>query len=290
MSIPPFTLHIPLIVVVAAVYHASCACLSILFPTTITMSLPTPPGTSHRDEKENRAPRFSRVSWCETDQYRDITASPPRLLSARASASKPGPSRSILKKTDHLTLPPEEPAKETTPEPEDPLTNLTYLSHQVEQIIALDASLRDLITAYSILAARLRSCVAGNTDADASWPLFQPIRKHREAFVGALVRDVRQVFVDPLEGTSSVLDSPCTPIYREPPSTSSLPSPRDSPRKKKKRGMNEEQVKRARDLCGVCHAAIRLLSAIFTLPPLYNLFEGEWLCSRGRHNLDTFGR
>lgn len=242
------------------------------------MSLPTPPGTSHRDEKENRAPCFSRVSWCETAQYHAITTSPPRHLSAKASASQAGPSRSILKKTVHLPPPPpEEPVKEATPEPEDPLTNLHYLEHPVQQIIALEASLQTLIQAYTSLAARLRNCVAGNTDADASWPLFQPLRKHRTAFVGALVRDMRQVFVDPLEGASSVLDSPSTPVHREPPSTSSLPSPRDSPKKRKKRGMNEEQVKRARDLCGVCHAAMRLLGVIFTLPSLYSLFEGKWL-------------
>ena len=40
-------------------------------------SLPTPPGTSHRREKENRAPEFSepgpstpRVVWAETNDYR----------------------------------------------------------------------------------------------------------------------------------------------------------------------------------------------------------------------------
>ena len=243
------------------------------------MSLPTPPSTSHRDEKENRAPRFARVSWSDAHEFHPITASPPRTLSTKASALKAGPSRSILKRTAHPTLPTLD-AKESTPEPEDPLTDLHYLDTPVAQIIALDASLQDLIQAYTSLAARLRNCITGNTDADASWPLFQPLRKHRDAFVKAVVRDICQVFVDPLEESASVADTPTSPREppREPPSTSSLPSPRESPRKKK-RGMSEEQVKRARDLCGVCHAAMRLLSVIFTLPSLCALFDGTWVAS-----------
>ena len=248
------------------------------------MSLPTPPGTSHRDEKENRAPRFARVSWSDTAEFHPITGSPPRTSSAKSSASKAGPSRSILKKTAHPALPPiDEDAtqKESTPEPEDPLADLHYLEHPVARIIALDASLCDLIQAYTSLMARLRNCVTGNTDADASWPLFQPLRKHRKAFVDAMVRDLKQVFVDPLEGGPSTIaiDPLLSSPMREPPSTASLPSPCDSPKKVKKRGMSEEQVKRARDLCGVCHAVMRLLSVIFTLPSLYNLFDGGcwWL-------------
>ncbi|KAH9924659.1 uncharacterized protein BXZ73DRAFT_79216 [Epithele typhae] len=234
------------------------------------MSLPTPPGTSHRDEKENWAPRFSRVQWREAAQYHPITSSPPRLTT-RPSALKAGPSRSILKK---INLPSPSPAfvKEVTPEPEDPLANLDYLQHPVSTIIALDVPLSDTINAYTSLMARLRNCVSGNTDADASWPLFQPLRKHREQIVGALVRDIRQAFAEPLAGSSSITESPSTPVLREAPSTSSLPSPCESP-KKKKRGMSEEQVKRARDFCGVCQAAIKLLGLVFTLPAVYNVFE-----------------
>lgn len=237
------------------------------------MSLPTPPGTSHRDEKEYRAPRFTRVSWCEQPEYHPITGSPPRTPSTKSAAAKAGPSRSILKKTTHTLPPLDEDVKESTPEPEDPLTDLHYLDHPVAQIIASDASLRDSIQAYSVLAARLRTSIAGNAEADASWPLFQPLRKHRTAFVQAVVRDLCQVFIDPLEGSTSMTDSPTSP--REPPSTSSLPSPRESP-KKQKQGMSAEEVKRARDLCGVCHAAMRLLNVVFTSPSLWSLFEGKY--------------
>lgn len=251
------------------------------------MSLPTPPGTSHRDEKENRAPRFARVSWCETAEYHAITSSPPHTLSAQASAaSKAGPSKSILKRPAYPTTPvADENVKEGTPEPSDPLADLHYLDGPVSRILAEDASLRELIEAYSVLTARLRTCVTDNTDADASWPLFQPLRKHRDLLVEVIVRDIRQVFVDPLNGIPPPMDPLETP-RGEP---SSLPSPRDSP--KKKRGMSEEQVKRARDLCGVCHAVLRLLSVLFTLPALYQLFNGElWALTRWptAHNIFWF--
>ncbi|EIW59256.1 uncharacterized protein TRAVEDRAFT_166567 [Trametes versicolor FP-101664 SS1] len=236
------------------------------------MSLPTPPGTSHREEKENRAPRFSRVSWCETAEYHPITSSPPRTLSARSTVSRAGPSRSILKKPVYpTTLRADENAKEGTPEPSDPLTDLHYLDGPVSRILAPDASLRDLIEAYFVLTARLRACVTENTDADASWPLFQPLRKQRDLFVEAMVRDIRHVFVDPVEEAASSTDSIESP--RGEPST--LPSPRDSP--KKKHGMSEEQVKRARDLCGVCQAVLKLLILVSTVPALYQLFTDDEL-------------
>ncbi|KAI8994258.1 hypothetical protein BD414DRAFT_436966 [Trametes punicea] len=236
------------------------------------MSLLTPPSTSHRDEKENRAPRFARVSWCDTAEYHAITASPPRTVSAQPSASRTCPSRSILKKSSYSLAPIfDENAKEGTPEPSDPLADLHYLERPISRIVAQDASLRDLIEAYSILAARLRVCVTDNTDADASWPLFQPIRKQRDMLVEAFVRDICRVFMDPVEERPASTDPITSPRVER----SSLPSPRDSP--KKKRGMSAEQVKRARDLCGVCHAVLRLLSLVFTLPALYQLFTEEEL-------------
>ncbi|KAI0335784.1 hypothetical protein GY45DRAFT_702497 [Cubamyces sp. BRFM 1775] len=236
------------------------------------MSLPTPPGTSHRDEKDNRGPRYSRVSWCETAQYRAITSSPPRTQAAQARASRAGPSRSILKKPVHpISSLVDENAKEGTPEPPDPLADLHYLESPVSRILAPNASLRDLIEGYSVLTTRLRASVNDDTDADASWPLFQPLRKRRDLLVEAIVRDLRQVFIDPLDDDSLSVDSLDSP-RGEP---SSLPSPRDSP--KKKRGMTAEQVKRARDLCGVCHAVLRLLGLVFVVPAMYQLFTEDEL-------------
>jgi hypothetical protein len=57
---------------------------------------------------------------------------------------------------------------------------------------------------------------------------------------------------------------------------SSLPSPEKGP-PKKRCGINEEQVKYARDLATVSHAVIRLLGLTFTLPAVHGLFDGSFL-------------
>lgn len=238
------------------------------------MSLPTPPSTSHRD-KENRSARFSsgrQVVWSEECQYRVLPTSPPRL-SVESSAKKTPPAKSILKKTAHVLLPLAlNFEKETTPEPSDPLVDLHYLEGPVSRIVAVDASLRDLIEAYSVLAARLRSCVSSSTDADCSWPLFQPLRQHREAFVDALARDLGRVFVDP--GTTEHSEEPT--LHEEEESVM-LPSPKGSLVRKK--GMSGEQVKFARDLCTVCHAVIKFLNIVFTFPAVFQIFTGMRLHS-----------
>ncbi|PCH40208.1 hypothetical protein WOLCODRAFT_136726 [Wolfiporia cocos MD-104 SS10] len=239
------------------------------------MSLPTPPSTSHRD-KENRAPRFStgsRVVWSEENQYHTLTLSPPRRLSVEASASKRPPARSILKKIERAVLPLdfEEETKETTPEPPDPLADLAYLENPVSRVIAPDATLRDLIEAYSVLAARIRACVPGNTDVDCSWPLFQPLRKNSDAFVDAVTRDLGRVLIDPVEAIPSD-NAAAQPLEER---FNGLPSPKESP--KKKRGMSEEQVKFARDLSTASSTVMRFLSLMFTLPAVYQIFSHQQL-------------
>ncbi|KAA1469740.1 hypothetical protein DENSPDRAFT_816901 [Dentipellis sp. KUC8613] len=241
------------------------------------MSLPTPPGTSHRN-KENRfahAESSTRVVWSQDNKYHNL-ASPPRQH-LRASASQNPPARSILKKTTHLAVSTAaEKQREVTPEPGDPLANLHYLDWPVSQIIAPDATLRSLIEAYSILAARLRSSVSENTDADCSWPLFQPLRKHCAALVESIVRDLGRALVDPLEGVSRNDElEPESPVSVE--ERTALPSPAKSPRKK--RGMSEEQVKYARDLCTTSHSVIKLLGFALTLPAIYRVFTDRELSS-----------
>lgn len=162
--------------------------------------MPTPPGTSHRKEKENRAPEFSvpgpstpRVVWAEKNEYRLFENSSNSAFAVPASSLKRPPSKPILKKSTsfNLAIPfAEEEQREVTPEPSDALVDLNYLDGPVSRILAPNASLRDLIEAYSILAARIRSSASDSTDGDASWPLFQPIRKNRDAFVSALERDL----------------------------------------------------------------------------------------------------
>jgi hypothetical protein len=237
---------------------------------TLAMSLPTPPSTSHRD-KESRLPSGSRISWSQHNQYH---SSPPPKEPPKPSGSRSLPAKSILKKSPQVLWPFADdndfesckPQREVTPEPGDPLTNLSYLAHSVEKIIASEdgSSLRDLIEAYSILTARLKGAVNDSTDADASWPLFQPLRRHRDAIINAFSRDLGRALVDP--GATDT-ESSETPVL--------LPSPQKSPKRKK--GMSAEQVKYARDMCTTSHAVIKLLAVVFALPAIYRVFTGAFL-------------
>ncbi|EMD40251.1 hypothetical protein CERSUDRAFT_122305 [Gelatoporia subvermispora B] len=237
------------------------------------MSLPTPPGTTHKHTgKENRTRRLS-VVWSEEHQYHTITSSPSPISRSGIDFSVPKgvPTKSILKKTSYDALPLlDATQKEATPEPADPLVDLRYLEGPVNTIINEDASLRDLIEAYSILGARLRASVVGSTDADASWPLFQPLRVNRKAFVRAVARDLGRALIDP-EATGP--DAQAAEAREE--AACSLPSPKGSPRKKK--GVSGEQVKYARDLCTTSHAVIKLLYTVFGLPAVYQVFTDEQL-------------
>jgi hypothetical protein len=233
------------------------------------MSLPTPPSTSHRD-KENRLPHGSRISWSQHNEY-CLATSPPPKQPPKPSGSRSPPTKSILKKSSYVPLPFADESdnemckkqREVTPEPADPLTNLSYLANSVDLIVASDdaSSLRDLIQAYSVLSARLKGAVNGTTDADASWPLFQPLRRHRDAVISAFIRDLGRALVDP--GPADAEGEGRRVL---------LPSPQSSPKKKK--GMSAEQVKYARDLCTTSHAVIKLLAVVFTLPAIYRVFTG----------------
>lgn len=224
------------------------------------MSLPTPPSTSHR-EKENRfSASGSRVVWSQHNQYHCITSLP--HVPARTRESKELP-KSILKKRPLALLSiPDNKQREITPEPSDPLVDLKYLQHPVSKIVASDTSLPDLIEAYSVLAARIRACVSSSTDVDASWPLFQPFRKNRDAIINAFIRDLGRALVDPACEQPETIEEKV-----------SLPSPKQSPRKKK--GMSAEQAKYARDLCTTCHTVMKLLATIFTLPAVHQVFTGQ---------------
>ncbi|KAI0061493.1 hypothetical protein BV25DRAFT_1857413 [Artomyces pyxidatus] len=236
------------------------------------MTLPTPPGTS-RKEKENCASKSTngRVVWSQHNKFHNLSSPPRRSLTS--SAKKEPPARSILKRNPHPLLPLFiEKQREETPEPSDPLIDLHYLEWPVSKIIAGDASLRDLIEAYSVLAARLRAAVCETTDGDCSWPLFQPLRKNSVAFVDAVVRDLGRAIVDPLARATQTGDTPSTPVT----AWTALPSPK-SP--KKRAGMTEDQVKHARDLCTTTHAVLKLLAFAFTVPAVYRVFTDDQLGS-----------
>lgn len=220
-------------------------------------------------------PSKARVVWSKTNKTHSIVASTPPRLSVTASASKGTPKKSILKRptTPILPLLFEEP-REATPEPQDPASDSRYLASPVSTIVRPDSTLRELIEAYSVLTARLRSALLegegeGAKQADCSWPLFLPLRRNKHAFLEAVERDLGRALQDPF-ASGVVADEPEEECVEE--EKSSLPSPMKSP--KKKRGMSAERVKYARDLCTTTHSVLKFLALIFTMPSIYQLFTG----------------
>lgn len=231
------------------------------------MALPTPPSTAHRAEKENRQPR---VAWAEENSTHLITGSPPRTPKnkSRRRASDDASLKSILKPSFPMLPWAEEEIRQLTPEPVDVLSDLDYLEGPVSMILAVDASMRDLIQGYSKLADRLRTAFTEDQKADSSLPLFAPLHKNREAIVEAITRDLGRAFIDPQLVLPA--EQGCSTNSEDP--SKSLPSPQGTPKKKK--GMSAEQVKYARDLCSTCHSVIKLLSTMFIVPALYQIFTG----------------
>ncbi|KAJ8080423.1 hypothetical protein PM082_017256 [Marasmius tenuissimus] len=222
------------------------------------MTLPTPPRTSHREEKENRTQTSSRVVWSQHNQYHNLS-SPPKGPTASSAAKEP-PTKSILKKTllPFLPLENECEQREATPEPSNPLSDPTYLNTPISTIISCDSEqkLTDLIEAYSVLAARIRPYVHEGTDASCG--IFNPLKDNRDCVLKSIIRDLGRALVNPVpqddRERAAVL----------------LPSPTKSP--KKKRGMTAEQAKFARDLCTLSHSVLKLLGLVFTTPAIYTIF------------------
>lgn len=228
------------------------------------MSLPTPPKTSHR-EKENKGLGSRGVVWSQQDDWQVHCLSTPPQGPKCSSAHQDRPVKSILKVSRPLLPLPEDNVREETPAPSDPLTDPKYLETPISTILSEDATISDLIRAYSVLAARIRPCVGDWTDHSS--PLFEPLRVNRDVLCERICRDVKRALVDTLgdEEEESLKE------HR-------LPSPTKSP-KKKKRGMTAEQAKHARDLCTVSHSVLKLLGLLFGLPNVCPLFTGEYLHS-----------
>ncbi|KAJ7069656.1 hypothetical protein C8F01DRAFT_1015641 [Mycena amicta] len=227
--------------------------------------LPTPPHTGHRASKENRW----HVNWSPQNQYRTFTHD--ELLTS--SASKSTPAKSILKKKSEPLLPLIDALqRHTTPEPSRPETDPSYLSSPVLTIADSDASLDDLIRAYSVLAARLRAHIT--LSSNSKTPLLFPLRAHRAVVVEAIIRDLARCSIDPESMEPSPEDLEEEEYIKEQrmPAAPLLPSPKNSPKKKKK-GTTARKAKYGRDLCTTCHSVLKLLGVIFTLPAVYNLFN-----------------
>lgn len=148
------------------------------------------------------------------------------------------------------------------------MVDLNYLKNPVSKIISPDATIHDLIESYCVLTARLRATVTASTDGDASWPLFQPFRRNRELLANCIIRDLGKALVDPQSMNTTSGEEEC--IKEQKPVL--LPSPKNSP--KKKRGTTAEKVKYARDLCTASHSVLKLLGLVFTIPAVYNVFDG----------------
>lgn len=256
--------------------------MTLSLPSSLLMSLLTPPKSSHRSDrdKENQllvsGPSTRTVVWASCDSFHCLST-PPKDAPG-SSKHRPEAKKSILKKSSQsnlfLTVPQAVEQRDVTPEPNDTLLDLHYLDRPVSQILAIrphNKNLGQVIEGYNVLAARLRASVTNATDGDASWPLFQPLRKNAQALVDAIVRDLGCAFIDPLSPFDTDEDKVLSKV------TLSLPSPEKSP-SKKKGGMTEEQVKHARDLCTTSHSVIKLLSFMLSVSAVFNVFQGTQSC------------
>ncbi|KAI3616070.1 hypothetical protein WG66_014008 [Moniliophthora roreri] len=230
------------------------------------MTLLTPPKTSRREEKENRASSSgSRVAWSQHNQYHSLST-PPKFPTS-SSAEKELPVKSILKKPSIPLLPLENESeqREVTPEPNNALDDPHYLETPVSTIISKETEMKlgELIGAYSVLAARIRAHVYD--DSRPSSKLLEPLKKNRESMLSCITRDLGRALVDPI-GEEDHKSARAAVL---------LPSPTRSP--KKKRGMTAEQAKFARDLCTLTHSVLRFLGLIFTLPPVHKIFTDKQL-------------
>lgn len=288
------------------------------FSLTVNVDAPKMAATSPPSASLTPSSSLRNVVWSPHNSYHSLNTPPKQPPSAASTNAwvRERPVRSILKKriplplvdstnspqaessssgepsptdvSNLLNLPEDLDAyfrnREATPEPADPLCDLSYLDYPVSLILKEDAKSREVIEGYSVLAARLRLNVQSKTDADASWPLFQPLRKNADAFVQRIVRDLGKALVDPIKSADcpksdeeeDALNAMKEWEEEEPSSEPSggLPSPQKSPKKPRKRGMTASQVKYARDLCTICHAAIKLLCIILSVPAIYSVFEG----------------
>lgn len=221
---------------------------------------------------------------------------PPILPATATPDLSLAPSKSILKLisafdglvSDPAVLSPlDRRPREMTPEPENALQQPTYLLSPVKTMVgSVSASpvpepfalpnFHDLIQAYCILNSRIRSKVldprsVAVPDTPASqpttfgspstpfYPAFEPIKDNVDVIVAALKRDISRALEDPLVLAAQFAMSPtasdASPFSSEP----------SDPEPGKRKGMNEHQVKLARDLHTVSQSALKLLATLFSL-------------------------
>jgi len=267
------------------------------------MATLTPSNRCHATAKENRSPNGPDASLSTHSKNARIDDSknqefyfPPILPATATPDLSLAPSKSILKLisafdglvSDPASLSPLDwQPREMTPEPEHALQQPTYLLSPVKMLVrSVNASpksepvalsnFHDLIEAYCILNSRIRSKVLDPRSAAAAdtpvsqpttvgspstpyYPAFGPIKDNIDDIVAALKRDISRALEDPLELAAQC---PMTPPASDASPFSSEPS---DPEPGKRKGMNEHQVKLARDLHTISQSALKLLSTLFSL-------------------------
>ncbi|TDL17228.1 hypothetical protein BD410DRAFT_704744, partial [Rickenella mellea] len=161
--------------------------------------------------------------------------------------------------------------RELTPFPTDLDNDRTYLATPIQTILSSDASPRQLTEAYSVLSARIRAVLpTGILAGLRRVPSLDPLRSNLKAFIKAHVRDLGRILEDPVPFPAAPNTESDT---SEDMNFSGLPTPKDSPKKKK--GMTEEQAKYARDICHLGHAAIRFTVLVFTTNNLQFMYNDD---------------
>jgi len=226
----------------------------------------------------------------------------PVLPANPTPSSDQEPSKSILKKrcydeflADDSQLTSLIAQRSSTPEPDTEeglssylLSPVTTLVQSVQGDYGNGINNQDIIEAYCVLSARIRAkflpvvlngataTTTTMTDDGPEQPrvllhmAMEPVQEYIEHLVCAITRDVSRALEDPLktvEGmqavdTSSGSGDDTDAASSLPSPASSSPSPFDAVTGRRS-GMNEQQVKHARDLCTVAQTAMKLLATLF---------------------------
>jgi hypothetical protein len=234
-----------------------------------------------------------RVVFAKNNQehfFQPVLAANPTPLSTQE------PSKSILKKRSYDEYLSDDglfgslvPQRSSTPEPETEDALAAYLLSPVSTLVqsiqdgrAGGVDNQDVIEAYCVLTARIRAkflpaAALNGTNEDGpelpkGWhPAMQPIQDHVDHLVCAMTRDIARAREDPLKDFPSTdkplaegdINAAAASLPSPPPSS---PPPFDPQATPKRSGMNEQQVKHARDLCTVSQSAMKLLAALFCFP------------------------
>lgn len=244
--------------------------------------LPTPPRTTHKD-KENRPPtpvtppsskpRVLHIAWSQENLHHAYST---EIRPLPASSSIKAPNKTILKKAKIPLMDqssPDQPSRYITPEPREPLQSTSYLRSPLSTLLASyypsdnnTITLIDLTEAYSELLRRLKSRGPALLDLYGPIPALCPLRDNNEQLTQIFRRDIERALIDPQNNfnPNELATSESQPW--------SSPSSIDST---KKRGFTEQEVKYARDLCNLCHTALRCFSTFAVIPALYSVFSGK---------------